>query len=102
MTALDVLQQLHEHGVILTPYPDGTVHCRARKGILTPALVDVMRQHKAELHALVETWSERVAIAEYCGGLAREEAEQLAWQCVLMSHDGCAACGYPDIAQKVG
>jgi len=55
MTALDLLQQLHEHGVILTPSPDGTVRCRALKSVLTPDLLDVMRQHKAALHALVET-----------------------------------------------
>jgi len=83
MTALDMLQQLHEYGVILTAYPDGTIHCRAPKGVMTPALVDVMRQHKQELLALVEDWSERAAIAEYGGGLAREAAERLAWQCLL-------------------
>ena len=83
MTALDVLQQLHESGVILTPYPDGTVRCRAPKGMLTQALVDAMREHKAALHALMEDWSERAAIAEHCCGLSRPEAERLAWQCVL-------------------
>jgi hypothetical protein len=67
----------------MTPLPDGTVRCRAPKGVLTPALLDVMRQHKAELHALVEEWSERAAIAEYCGGLSRPEAERLALGDVL-------------------
>ncbi len=83
MTAMDLLPQLHERGVILTPYPDGTVRCRAPKGVLTPALRDDLRQHKAALHALVEEWSERAAIAETCGGLLRAEAEALAWACVL-------------------
>ena len=83
MTTLDLLQQLHELGAELTPYPDGTIRCRAPKDILTPALLDGMRQHKQELHALVEEWSERAAIAEYGGGLAREDAERLAWQCLL-------------------
>ena len=82
MTALALLQQLHERGVILTPYPDGTVRCRAPKGVLTPALHDALRQHKQKLLALVEEWSERAAIAEYCGGLSREDAERLAWACV--------------------
>ena len=50
---------------------------------LDAALLDGMRQHKQELHALVEEWSERAAIAEYGGGLAREDAERLAWQCFL-------------------
>lgn len=80
---LALLLDLHERGVILTPYPDGTVRCRAPKGVLTPELVDGVRQHKAALHELVEEWSERAAIAEYCGGLSREDAEQLAWTCVL-------------------
>jgi hypothetical protein len=96
MTALDILRHLHERSVVLTPSPDGTVRCRAPKGVLTPALVDTMRQRKAALHELVEAWSERAAIAEYCGGLAREDAERLAWVCVLTQHDGCAACGYAE------
>jgi hypothetical protein len=81
----------------MTPLPDGTVRCRAPKGVLTPALVDAMRQHKPELHALVEEWSERAAIAEYGGELLREAAERLAWECVLTPHAGCAACGVQDI-----
>jgi len=98
MSALALLQQLHELDVALEPHLDGTLRYRAPKGVLTPALLDVMRQHKPELHALVEEWSERAAIAEYCGGLTREAAERLAWECVLTAHAGCAACGYRDTA----
>ncbi len=29
-----------------------------------------------------EAWEERAAIAEYDGGLSREEAERLAWECM--------------------
>jgi tubulysin polyketide synthase-like protein len=83
MTVLALCQQLHQQGVILMPSPNGTVHCRAPKGVLTPALVDAMRQDKSELHGLVEAWRERAAIAEHCGGLSRPEAERLAWQWVL-------------------
>jgi len=54
MTALDVLQQLHELGVLLTPFPDESMRYRAPKGVLTPAMVDGMRQHNPELHTLVE------------------------------------------------
>jgi hypothetical protein len=83
MTALallqQLLQQLHEHGVSLMPSPDGTVRCRAPKGVLTPALVDAMRQHKAELHGLVEAFEERAAILEYDGRIPHDEAERLAW-----------------------
>jgi hypothetical protein len=96
MITLALLQQLHALGVRMTPHPDGTMRCRAPQHVLTPALVDAMRQHKTELHTLLEEWSERAAIAEYCGGRAREEAERLAWRCVLMPHTGCAACGYKD------
>jgi hypothetical protein len=95
MIALDLLQQLHKLGVSLTPSSDGTLRCRAPKGVLTPALVEKMREHKPELHGLVESWSERAAIAQYCGGHTREEAERLAWQCVIVPHAGCAACGLP-------
>jgi hypothetical protein len=44
MTALALLQQLHEREVNLTSSPDGTVRCRAPQGVLTPALVDAIRQ----------------------------------------------------------
>ena len=83
MTALDLLQQLRDLGVVLTPYPDGTLHYKAPKDVLTPALRDDLRQHKVALHDLVEAFEERAAIAEYCGGLARADAERLAWQCLL-------------------
>ncbi len=89
MTALDLLKQLHDLGIILVPYPDGTLRCRGARGVLTPALVERMREHKAELHGLVEAWSERAAIVQYCGGLTREDAERLAWECVLTSQPVC-------------
>jgi len=91
MTAVDVFQQLHEHGATLTPALDGTVRCQAPKGVLTPARVETMRELKAELHDLVEAFEERAAIAEYCGGLSRPEAEQVAWESVLILHTGRAA-----------
>jgi hypothetical protein len=99
MTALDVLQQLHDLGVLLTPLPDGSVRYCTRKGGLTPAMVDAMRQHKQELHALGEAFEERAAIAEYGGELSRAEAEALAWACILAEpvHGDSAACGYPAV-----
>jgi hypothetical protein len=42
MTALDVLQQLHALGVLLTPLPNRSVRSHAPKGVLTPAMVDAM------------------------------------------------------------
>jgi len=79
MTALALLQQLRDLGVALTPYPDGTLRYKAPKGTLTPALLAALRERKQELHGLVEDFEERAAIAEYCGGLSRAEAERLAW-----------------------
>src|SRR5262245_39901633 len=71
MTALHLLQQLHERGVILTPSPDGTVRCRAPKGVLTPELLDAIRQHKAELLAMLTP--------ERCLPLPRSPAP--CWRC---------------------
>jgi tubulysin polyketide synthase-like protein len=68
---------------VLTPYPNETLRYKAPKGVLTPDLLDGMHQHKQELHALVEAFEERAAMAEYYGGLSRAAAEQVAWQCVL-------------------
>ncbi len=89
MTALALLQQFHELGVVLTPYLDGTLRYKAPKAVLTPALLDGMRQQKDELHVLVEEWSERAALAEYCGGLSRADAEQLAWETLLQKDMAC-------------
>jgi hypothetical protein len=86
MIALPLLQQLHELGVVLTPYPDGTLRYKAPKGTLTPALLDVMRQQKTELHTLVEAFEERATVAEYCGGLSREAAERLARDCLVQKN----------------
>lgn len=83
MTALDLLQQLHELGVMMTPSPDGTVRCRAPKGVLTPALREAIRARKAEVLDLLEEFGERAAILEIEAYLPRAEAEALAWQCVL-------------------
>jgi hypothetical protein len=91
MTALVLFQQLHALGVALTPYPDGTLHYKAPKSVLTLALLDAMRQQKRELHALAEAWSERAAIAEYEGGLSREQAERLAWQCLVREESSRAS-----------
>ena len=83
MTAMALFYQLHTLGASLAPYPNGTVRCRAPKGVLTLALLDAMHEQKAELHALVELWAERAAIMEYDGGLSWAKAERLAWECVL-------------------
>jgi hypothetical protein len=56
MTALALLQQLHELDVALEPYLDGTLRYHAPKGALTTALLDAMRQHKPGRHALVAEW----------------------------------------------
>jgi len=56
MTALALLQQLHALDVAREPYRDGTLCYRARKGVLTPPLVDAMHQHNPGLQALVEEW----------------------------------------------
>jgi hypothetical protein len=67
---------------------------------MTPELLEILRQHKEELHGVVEAFEERAAIAQYCAGLPRDEAERLAWTCLLdePAHTGCAACGLQDAA----
>ena len=83
LSPLALLLDLHARGVILTPWPDGTVRCRAPTGVLTPALRAALRQHQQALLDLLEAFEERAAIAEYCGGLSREDAERLAWECLV-------------------
>jgi hypothetical protein len=98
VTPLDLLHQVHVLGLVLTStctvgdVPPGTeghtrplvfgLHVDAPKGVLTPALLDALRQHKAALLELVEAFEERAGIAEFCGGLTRDAAEALAWDCL--------------------
>ncbi len=81
MTATALLDELRTKGVHLTVEGEH-VAVDAPKGVLTDDVRQAIRQHKQELLALVEAVEERAAIAEYCGGLPRAEAEALAWQCV--------------------
>ncbi len=66
-------------------YPVGRERLRvdAPTGVLTDDMQQAIRTHKAALIELVEEIEERACIGEFCGGLAREEAERLAWACVL-------------------
>ena len=82
MTAAELLTTLQALGVTLSPRVD-RLHVDAPEGVLTAELRQAIRTQKGELLALAEEWSERAAIAEYCGGAPRVEAERLAWQCVL-------------------
>jgi hypothetical protein len=99
MTPLELLTTLRGLGVTLPPWVD-RLRVDAPAGVLTDALRDALRTHKTALLDLIEAFEERAAIAEYCAGLPRVEAEALAWACVLdePAHAGCAACGYPDAA----
>jgi len=90
MTALALLHQLHDAGVVLTPHPDGTLRYKAPKGVLAPALREALSKHKAALHALVEAVEERAALMEYDGRLPRDEAARLAWVCIQSARDVCA------------
>src|SRR5215471_11191830 len=53
MSAFALFQQLYEVGMVLQPYPDGTLRYKAPKVVLTPELLDAMRRHKEGLLALL-------------------------------------------------
>ena len=101
MTAVEILATLHGLGVTLAPWVDHIL-VDAPHGVLTANLRQAMQTHKAALLALVEEWSERAAIAEYCGGLAREEAERLAWRGVLGEGPVSHAVGHDDDSSRIG
>jgi hypothetical protein len=80
MIPLDLLRDLRTLGVVLTPYPDGTIRYKAPHGVMTDALREAMRTHKEALHDLIECFEERAALMECDGGLPREDAAALSWQ----------------------
>ena len=99
MTTLELLENLQNRGVELTPDGD-LLRWRAPAGALTPALRQALASHKTEVLAHLrgiidlpvtradwpeewqEAYIERAAIMEYDGGLPREEAERRAEQLV--------------------
>lgn len=91
MSPLALFQTLHACGVRLIPYPDGTLRYEGETDTLSPALLEQVHAHTAALHDLVEAFEERAGIAEYCGGLSREDAEQLAWRCLHEQEEGPCA-----------
>ena len=65
----------------ITLRPDGNrLYVDVTAGNVTREMLEALRQHKEALLDLVEAFEERAAIAEYCAGLPRVEAEALAWQ----------------------
>jgi hypothetical protein len=81
MTPLVLFRTLRHLGVRLRLYPDGQhLHVSAPVGVLTEEMRAAMRQHKEALLTLVEAFEERAGMLEYDAGLAREDAEWLAWQ----------------------
>jgi hypothetical protein len=82
MTLSALLSTLHAAGVALT-LDAGALRYRAPKGVMTPDLLQQLAEYKAALLDLLEAFEERAAIMEYEGGLSQEEAERLAWACVL-------------------
>jgi hypothetical protein len=88
MRLADLVPQLQALAVTLTPHPDGSIRCRAAKGVLSSEVLAAMRQHKVALHGLIEAWGERAALAEYCGGIPRGVAETQAWAWMLTQVHG--------------
>lgn len=96
MTAPDVLAEVRAAGVQLHATPEGNLHWRC-PGPLPDRLRQLLAAHKADLLALLpapiapadlpddwrDTWGERAAIAEFDGGLSREDAEAQALADVL-------------------
>ena len=81
-TPLALLRLLRAMSVTLRP--DGNrLYVDITAGNVTRDMLEAMRQQKEALLDLVEAVEERAAIAEYCAGLPRVEAEALAWQDVL-------------------
>jgi hypothetical protein len=76
MTARDIIQAAQAHGVTLALHGPERIRVMP-PGVLPSALREAIREHREEILTLLEAFEERAAIAEYCGGLARPEAERL-------------------------
>ncbi len=52
MSAAVLLEELQSHGVVVNAYK-GDIVCGAPPGVMTAELLAMLREHKAELHALL-------------------------------------------------
>ncbi len=82
MSALSILAEFEAQGVELIVDGD-KLRWRGPKTVKTPDAIEKLKRHKADLIEALQTpsvddFAERAAIAEYDGGLSRDEAEQLA------------------------
>ncbi len=82
MSALSILAEFEAQGVELVVDGD-KLRWRGPKLVMTPDAIETLKRHKAELIEALQTpsiddFGERAAIAEYDGGLTRDEAERLA------------------------
>lgn len=75
MSPLDVLRILRASGAIVVLRPDDTIQCRAPDGVLTPALVTAMSQHKEALLTLLEWCISRRARRAQANGANLEASD---------------------------
>ena len=120
MNPATIIQELQVDGVSLTLSPSGTIKATG-DGAAVNRWLTVIREHKAEIIDVLkvgagdtaaepfdrEAWEERAAIAEFDGGLSREDAEWLAWQeddrrrcgeCGNLTHAGVCRVAAPGAA----
>jgi FAD/FMN-containing dehydrogenase len=82
---LAILVSLRDMGIALRL--DGNrLYVDITAGNVTRDMLEALRQHQDALLDLVDAFEERAAIAEYCGGMPRHEAEALAWRVLLAGH----------------
>jgi len=84
MQARKLIDEFAEVGIRLTA-ENGQVVFEGPREVLTPARIEELRRHKAELLAALaapdpDAFEERAAIIEFDAGLPRQEAETLAAQ----------------------
>jgi hypothetical protein len=93
MTPATIIREAQADGVSLTLSPAGTIKATG-DGAAVNRWLTVIRERKAEIADVLkvgagdtaaepfdrEAFEERAGIAEFDGGLTREDAERLAWQ----------------------
>jgi hypothetical protein len=78
MSAQHLFCDLRSMGVELSIDADGRLSFDGPDDVLTDDLLSEMRAHRDGLLVVVESFTERAAIAQYDGGLSRAEAERMA------------------------
>ncbi len=82
-SAKSLIRELRALGVLLSIDARGRLAFDAPEGVIGEEMIALIRNHRDELLATIESLEERAAILEHDAGMDRSDAESAAWEDVV-------------------